>query len=345
MYEGVLDETDNNILFNSRSSDNPLSVFRIPIPDTISKLAEAILNDKGDNLSDHEKICAFMDYVQKYQIGIYYDYTPDDYLIKLAKNRIGSCGDYCNMVAALAATQGIKSDIITLANYPENSGHVVLNVFIDGGWNLYDPTYVTYWIDDAGNVLGFDDLSSEHITEVKGIERIIINDSHFVSQMSYEFVDLSIYREANPKGKIGVKNKLYYPNNIKVNQTCDRNELCSTSHQGASYIGIASMVHAQIWNTKGLIKNKKYVLEINAQGIGGEKLDSFSCFARSEDCFIDSDSLYHVFSEELDSYTWLIEFEAKSSEANIVLDFDEESDLFHYVNFESVRLYPYIVTQ
>ncbi|MDR1658014.1 MAG: hypothetical protein LBT47_10765 [Deltaproteobacteria bacterium] len=48
-------------------------------------------------------------------------------------------------------------------NYPENSGHAVAEIKVDGRWQLCDPTYGLYYTTEPGNNLNPYLLSFEEL--------------------------------------------------------------------------------------------------------------------------------------------------------------------------------------
>lgn len=177
--------TADEILFDAYDVRNPLSPYRWPIRKYVELLAEDILKDKEDDISDHEKVMYFMEYISEYKIG-YTKYGGDDYLYDLIVRKIGACGDFSNLLAALCATQGIESRLLTLGNYPENDGHAVVEIKIDDSWGVYDPTYALYYTTTPENKKNPEVLSFQELREGKGrnATRIVSSESHITSEAS-----------------------------------------------------------------------------------------------------------------------------------------------------------------
>lgn len=330
---------DGEILFDAYDVRNPLRVWRVPIKRNIQLLSDGILGNEKDTLSEHEKIIKFMEYVQQYKIGNTRGIS-EDYLTELARDQIGACGDYSNIVAALAAMQGIDTHIITLANYPEGSGHVVIEAYIDPKWSLYDPTFCLYYTTTPSEkkrpyVLGFAELKD--IDNVNKAVKVIEGDAHITTEASYDYMGPAIYSMAKPAGIVDINEKLYYENEL----SCDSNIRLSReelrNYQGATYIGIAGMNSSHIWNLYNLTPGETYVFTIMSSGIQGEIFDDFRVFAQMEDGKIVGEKDY-VFSNTNSENLWQIQFVPEKNECEITLDYNETSEYFHYIPISELRV-------
>ena len=153
---------DDLIVLQGTDVQNPLYPYRIPVKSCVYNLADTILGKESQSLTKHEKILRFMQYIEQFEVDVLSGYTGEEYLQVLIDEKRGQCGDYSNLLAALCATQGIETRLITLGNYPEGSGHAVIEALVNGKWAMYDPTYSLYYIrvneDGIAEVLSFEEL-------------------------------------------------------------------------------------------------------------------------------------------------------------------------------------------
>lgn len=71
----------------------------------------------------------------------------------------GYCDDFAAIFANLCSASGYPSRVWGL------SGHVVAEVFYDGGWHLFDPTAVRYLENESGIVLSYEAISSTDLIQ------------------------------------------------------------------------------------------------------------------------------------------------------------------------------------
>ena len=325
---------DEEILFDAYDKRNPLRVYRIPINKSIQVLADEILGDEKETLSEHEKIIKFMEYVQLYKIGQSGTVT-EDYLQQLVRNQIGACGDYSSIVAALAATQGIECRLLTLGNYPEGSGHAVIEAKIDEKWAMYDPTYALYYTKTPENTKSPIVLSFKELREGKGKEatRVVGSESHITSEVSYEYMGPEIYELANPAGEVNPLNKLYYPMFVEFQ---NKMIIEPASFQGGSYIGIADTSNAHIWTISGVKKGEEYRIVVRASGVSGEIQEPFEMYVIAKNAMIQKNE-YMVWNGYEDE-KWEIELIADSSEIELTFDYSETGERYHYVVLRSIEI-------
>lgn len=94
--------------------------------------------------------------------------TPDAVLAAQA----GICGDSALTFAAIVKRFGfdVRSVQFYYTDPPPWStpdGHIAVEVFYDGGWHFFDPTFGTYWQDANEDVLSITDLRANGGTRVK----------------------------------------------------------------------------------------------------------------------------------------------------------------------------------
>ena len=312
---------------------NPVSVYRSPICKYVELLANDILKEAGSDITDHEKIMCFMDYISDYKIGVTKS-DGGDYLQNLIIRKIGSCGDYSNLLAALCTTQGLESRLYTLGNYPEGSGHAVVEIKMDGKWSVYDPTYALYYTTTPENsknpeVLSFEDLRAGHGRDAT---KIMASENHIFDVVSYEYMGPEIYELANPAGEVSPLHKLYYPMYVEFSGDMEINP---STYQGGNYLGIGSIGNAHVWTIAGLQKGEKYRITIEAEGgIWGEITEPFETFAEVKNSSIDKNSCMKWHGEENEK--WEIELTACDKEIELTLDYSEIGDKYHYIMLKSV---------
>ncbi len=328
----------SNIVLNSRDDTNPLSVWRQPLTENIYKLADNILGN-NKNLTDHEKVVKFMEYIKEFKIGVS-TYNIEEVI----KDKIGACGEYANILAALLTTQNIDSRLITLANFPENDGHVSLEVKINDKWSVYDPTYGVYYTttpDELKNpyVLSFDELRSGRGKDAD-VTRIVGTPERLISQMAYNFLGPEIYELANPAGVIGPENKMFYPLYLDyiVDNEITKDEF-TTAYQGISYIGAAGINNSHIWSISNLEPQKVYKLIIDMSFIGGEKYgEDFDAYAQINNGGSIINGKDYTFNSTNNNLTWEIEFVADLKNVEIILSHNYFGPEFHYINIDSISV-------
>lgn len=243
--------------------NNPLYVFRTPVTWEIKRLSDQLANGLSTN---HAKILRFMDYISQFKVGIDGDGTPDSTI----ETRTGACGTFAGTLLALSASQGMPGRYINFMNYPQDMGHTVAEIFHDGQWQLYDPTYSGWYVDKndtSAQPLPFD--------RIKHLYKIAPDQVQFIS-MTYrsgrdEFSGSNIFTRANPIGVIGPSNPFIFPLNVDIkNNPIIRKEDVGVKNQGASYIGAAGVNHNHDWTVSSLIPGQQYVFNIIPSELGGD---------------------------------------------------------------------------
>lgn len=249
-------------ILSSTDERNPLSIIRVPITEFYRSTADKLLAGQR-NWSDFDKIMKFMEHITYFSVGIPTQNKPEHVLLE----KIGACGDFSNVLVALAAVSGIKGRVITLANYPERLGHVVTEIFIDGKWRLFDPTYGLYFKDSkTGDIMSFEELRDAANKAVP----VYINKARYAqSGEQTGWGTQRVYLYANPAGPVGVDKPMFYP----LVFDCKKNVLLNPpdlSYQGANYIGAAMINSNWLWTLKNLTVGRKYLFVITPARIGGE---------------------------------------------------------------------------
>lgn len=195
----VAQMTEDPEVLDAHDPNNPVSIYLRPIKQSVYLLAEKLLNGHED-LTEHEKIMVFMDYISEWNIG-----TDDGQTYLSLQSCIEACGGYSNVLAALAACVGIPGRLLTLGNYPTNNGHAVCELYHDGGWHLYDPTYGAYYMATSGKtdllkpeaILCFEQLE-QGMGDSPQVTCIVTAPWRLTSAASYSFLGPAIYERAMP---------------------------------------------------------------------------------------------------------------------------------------------------
>lgn len=252
---------------------NPLHPFRMPIPQALAEETSQRLALKP-SLSPHQKIVYLMQTLHDFKVG-----TPSNSLpMTLLEEKVGSCGDFCNLLLAMLATQGIQGRVITMANFPKHFGHAVIECRVNGRWQVYDPTYAAYYSLSASEtehspyVLSFDELrrgqgQNEDVQQIIGSPQRMERDP----ERAKAFLSTDIYERANPAGPIGMENPMIYPLTLDLHQPqpLERSQF-GTIHQGADYLGASCVCNLQQWTLTSLIPGEQYQFELVPEHLGGE---------------------------------------------------------------------------
>jgi transglutaminase-like putative cysteine protease len=345
----ILNNTEpklNTVSFSETNKENPLCIYRQPLPKRIQLISDALLVTEQESLTQHQKILKYLDFIQNFKIG----FTSDANITTLLKEKIGSCGTFSNIILSLAAFQNIKGRFINLHNYPVGQGHTVVEFFIDGKWCLYDPTYASYYTDTpedttSPNVLSFQDLQSG-----KGrnpdVSLIILNKIRYeaTSPLSSEFALPDIYEKANPAGYLLPDSPMIFPLSLDAK---DRNTVVSrdfgTVYQGASFLGVAFLNAMHLWKFTSLSSGLYYMFKLDIASLGGDFIDNISDF----EAYAEITQGGHLIKRQHAKFTrqerqapWKIYFKAQRKQAVIKLGHLERGPEFKYINIEKYTLKP-----
>lgn len=250
-----------------RDPDNPLHIYRLPITQNVKRLADKLADGAT---SDAEKIARFMRFIAGAKVGVPSKATPDAMISEMT----GACGDFSNTLAAMASTQGIKTRLISMGNWPVADGHAVVEAFIDDAWRLYDPTYgISYHLasDPERRRLSFDEIRAGYQQrkdiEVWG-EAGVLSEARAGAEL---YTGHDIFLNARPAGVIGPDKPFFYPLtfDLRGRTTLDKAEFGPT-HQGASFIGAGSTNHNQDWTLLNLVPGKRYAFIVEPSWLGGD---------------------------------------------------------------------------
>ncbi len=330
---------DNPVVLDAKDSRNPLSIWRQSLTDDYYRLAEKLL-EGTDILSDHQKMMVFMDYIADFYVGV-------QRKEKGFEEYIGACGNYSNLLAALACTQGIPARVLLLANYPINGGHNVCEVFYDDSWHVYDPTYGAYYTTSSAEetvhpyVLGFEELAQGR-GNVSDVVCVVTSPHKLSSKGAYSYLGPRIYEEAVPKGAIGQEQVFAYPLTMATSSngsTVLTKKDFSTGYQGIQYIGLSSANNIHKWTLSELEAGREYELSVVGAFVGGGRPETpFHASASSENVFI-TEGEEHIFdNSDKSTMEWKIRFVPEFSEGQMTLGHDYRGPEWHYVMFSSFEL-------
>ncbi|WP_020084611.1 transglutaminase-like domain-containing protein [Hyphomicrobium zavarzinii] len=253
--------SDDGIVMGPRDPANPLHVYRLPITSEIKRVADALAKD---TTSDHEKMLRFMAVLKTSKVGYPSKSTPEAVLAE----KVGSCGSFSNVVSAMAATHGISTRLVALYNWPDSSGHVLVEALIDGQWRLYDPTYDAYYY-----------LASDRARTALSLERIrtgYLEGADITAEIAMprlgveQYTGRDLFLKSDPIGFIGPEHELVFPLKLDMMGTTSISKENIRSFQGADFIGAASTNQNQNWTLLNLVPGKPYAFTIEPDWLGGD---------------------------------------------------------------------------
>ena len=339
LYEQVLRElSEDTVVLDAKDESNPLHIYRNTLNRSVYVLANRLLNGAKD-LTDHEKIMVFMQFISEWYVGL------DNAAHYLALGSyIESCGGYSNVLAALAATQGLEARIVNLHNYPVNNGHTVCEIRYDGSWHIYDPTYGAFYTSTPEKVSSPDVLSFEELSDGKGdspdVTCVVIASDRLTSETAYGFLGPAIYEKANPKGVLDGITPMYYPLVIPYEDggtTIGKTQF-DTSRQGITTLGIAHINYMQNWTITGLAPGQCYQFIVTSDYVGGELGGDFVASAAVTGGSITQNAQHTFSNNDSESMKWVIDFTAEASSVQIKLSHNYQGPEYHYINTESFEI-------
>jgi hypothetical protein len=114
----------------------------------------------SDKQSDEERILA----VNRHVAGKlnYEERSPSSSRRAVLERGSRFCGDLAGAMATVLAAANFKTRQIDMTGGGESPGtHVVVEVYYDGGWHLFDPTYDAVYRRRDGQVASYQDLRCE----------------------------------------------------------------------------------------------------------------------------------------------------------------------------------------
>lgn len=309
------------------SSLNPLRNFQLPITRNIKSLSDRLVGNIGGG---HEKIIRLMNYAHDYQVGISKDISPDG----IIKERVASCGNFTVLLLALASAQGLEGRVVNLYNYPKGFGHTVAEIFVDGKWRLYDPTFEGYYFyadDSERKAISFSEIV-EGYSSGRSVEGYFANRRDGFDKFTGE----AIYLHAQPKGVVGPSNPMLFPLYLDLkSRSIVKSEEFGSEFQGATFVGVADTNQNQSWVLTGLRAGETYSFSVRPRAVGGKLKASDEYFElvaivngerRTRKIFIKN------------PLPWGIKFVASGETQEIELRHDYAGDDFFYVSFSEFEV-------
>lgn len=348
LYLAKCQQAESEITLSATDPKNPLSDERVAIPKSVYLLADLLL-DGSHVKSDHQKIMVFMDYLAQF----HYANGPDNVIMPFSFGT-GECGNFSYMLAALAATQGIDSRIITMANYPVNNGHVVAELFVDGEWQCYDPTNASYYTTTPTDVEHPDVLSFEELRDGEADDNKVtcvilaperlgpgysasMSDEELKGLLENSFLGPAIYEKADPAGPIGPGNPLTYSFVLSPDQKPAI--FAQDGEQGFTHIGAAYINGFHRYRLEGLDPESVYTLQIKSYGvISDTAIDQFDAAASASGATIQAGNTHQFDNQNADSMLWEITFDPDSTSAELLLSHKYTGPEYRYITIEEVRL-------
>lgn len=331
-------------LLSSHDRKNPLRIMRFPVGPKVFATAREIL--AGNTLlSDHQKIVRFMQFIAWFKYGVSQRGDPEAVIM----SRVGTCGEFTNVLLALAATQGIPGRYVNLHNYPPGDGHTVAELFIGGKWRVYDPTYASYYTDTpeedrTPNVLSFDELRSGKGKNPRVV--LIIGNKKRLEEtrpLSTSFLGPEIYEKSNPAGPILEDKAFVYPLvlDAKFQPKIDMKHF-GPKHQGASHIGAAGICRVQAWTFSSLQAGKLYEFRITPDLVYQERGDARRPFRLVATMLsggeIIQGAAFTVIHPAQSIEPWKIRFKAVSEKAKMLIHHNLCGPDYAYLKAREFRL-------
>lgn len=276
--------------------------------------------------------------------------NSENYISELLTQKVGSCGDFANLLSAMLAVQGVKSRIIGLYNYPESNGHVVLEVWINDGWVVFDPTYSSYFSlvqsDGREQLLSFKELHSGRYNQNK-IKHTILNKERYKKggDLAQAFAKLEIYQQAEPSGVIGHQYPMYFPlfldTQLKPKIVTTAPDACYKD-QGSVSIGFGNINRNHKLTLSNLQVGNNYLIKIDFKHAQGEGLKTkykyFKAAAYKNDINNKPISELKYDIMENNPYSWEIPFTAQSNTEVLFIKHFHTGNDFLYLNIDTISL-------
>jgi transglutaminase-like putative cysteine protease len=140
-----------------------------------------------------------MDYVLGHVSATAYGYLeifgggqlPTDHADSVLATQDGVCGHAALTFAAIVKRFGLA--VRSVQFYYEDPGnipdsHIAVEVFYDGGWHFYDPTFGLFWTDASGNVLSIADVRNGLGTQQKDTLAFtnLVEDTYYGDTSAFE---------------------------------------------------------------------------------------------------------------------------------------------------------------
>lgn len=310
--------------------NNPLWIRHNGITRAMWVIADQVIAAAGA-VTDHQKIVALMNFVGIAREGNLSEFTwdyvavasPEDLLL----GAVGQCGSWSTVLVALATAMDIPARLVGLYNYPVNNGHVVTEEQINGKWQVYDPSFASYYTTDPSNTtdpvcLSFDQLHAGQGSQ-PGAMVVVNNRLHLDGRPeATDFLGPAIYEKADPAGPIGPQWPMLFPLSLDLaaKPVLDKS-MFGASNLGADYIGGALVNFEQRFTLSGLTAGKTYTLTVAYDGWTGDRngQSSFTTYAQvASGGTLVSGAAYN-YSLTGSTAPWVIRFTAASPTTTVLL--------------------------
>lgn len=240
---------------------------------------------------------------------------------------------------ALAAAQEIPSHYLNLMNYPKSQGHTVAEVYYEGKWHLYDPTFnVFYSLNDQHQPLSFSEIKKICNTQPESLH---LNAKIYRSGIT-SYTGCPIFLNANPSGIIGPDQVMVFPlefDNNKLKKI--EEEDFDSTYQGANFIGAAATNQQQEWHIKNLSVGERYDFIVQPKSIGGDIIANdlgFSIDAALVNGKLINNSHYRFDFQNQKTLPWTIQFVAQRPEVTLKISHPYSGPKYRYIYISSYEL-------
>ncbi len=324
----------------------------------VEKLSKEIV-DGFSSASTHQKMLLFIDWISR-EISLG-EGSPDPE--ETIRNRKGACGGISYLLLAFAKQEGLSGRVVNLYNYPKPGlGHTAVEIYWDGKWRYYDPTYGVYFVSneadrynwESPDVLSLNDLLNDpsladrNRVVYPGRALLLSLQSPFVVAGSKEareglYVTSGVFQNANPVGPIGPEHPMIFPavvdlssGAVQIGRADGRNEDIIDLNgipQGLHKIG------ADVWNTshrysfRGVAPGDKLYASIYLSYANREDL---KLYARGNGVVVSKGSEFFSTDSADGGYWWRLELDVTWASPELLLTHDYTQP-GHYVSVDAVE--------
>ena len=218
--------------------------------------------------------------------------------------------------------------LVGLYNYPVDNGHVVTEEYIDGQWELFDPSFGSYYTADPTNTtnpvcLSYDQMQSG-MGSSPSVQCVVTNPLHLNTWPgSSPFLGPAIYEQANPGGPIGPEYPMVFPLSLDLTTAPVLDQsMFGPAYLGADYIGGSIVNYNQLFTITGLTAGQTYNFTIVYSGFSGTAARGQTYFQTTGQVtdggtLTSGGSYQYAFAGG--NSPWVISFTASSDTAHVLL--------------------------